>query len=39
MKHGDFTELAKFYKNRPGYSRVVLECLKTMYLIQWKRVR
>ena len=28
MKHGDFTELAKFYKNRPGYSRVVLECLK-----------
>lgn len=28
MKHGDFTELAKFYGNRPGYSRVVLECLK-----------
>lgn len=28
MKHGDFTELAKFYVNRPGYSRVVLECLK-----------
>ena len=28
MKHGDFTELAKFYANRPGYSKVVLECLK-----------
>jgi len=28
MKHGDFTELAKFYNNRPGYSLVVLECLK-----------
>ncbi len=28
MKHGDFTELAKFYKDRPGYSIVLLECLK-----------
>lgn len=28
MKHGDFTELAKFYVNRPGYSRVLMECLK-----------
>ena len=28
MKHGDFTQLAKFYVNRPGYSKVVLECLK-----------
>ncbi len=28
MKHGDFTELAKFYGNRPGYSLVVLKCLK-----------
>lgn len=28
MKHGDFTELAKFYGNRPGYSKVALECLK-----------
>jgi Methylase involved in ubiquinone/menaquinone biosynthesis len=28
MRHGDFTELAKFYGNRPGYSKVVLECLK-----------
>lgn len=28
MKHGDFTELAKFYGNRPGYSPVVLKCLK-----------
>lgn len=22
MKHGDFTELAKFYGNRPGMERV-----------------
>lgn len=28
MKHGDFTELAKYYTNRPGYSKTVLECLK-----------
>lgn len=28
MKHGDFTELAKYYGNRSGYSLVVLECLK-----------
>jgi ubiquinone/menaquinone biosynthesis C-methylase UbiE len=28
MKHGDFTELAKFYGDRPGYSLIVLECLK-----------
>ncbi len=28
MKHGDFTELAKFYVNRPGYSKIVLQCLK-----------
>lgn len=28
MKHGDFTELAKFYGNRPGYSKIVLECLR-----------
>ncbi|MBD5523493.1 MAG: class I SAM-dependent methyltransferase [Lachnospiraceae bacterium] len=28
MKHGDFTELAKYYGNRPGYSKVVLECLR-----------
>lgn len=28
MKHGDFTELAKFYVDRPGYSKVLLECLK-----------
>lgn len=32
MKHGDFTELAKFYGNRPGYSKVVLECLKNHVL-------
>ena len=28
MKHGDFTELAKFYVNRPGYSNILLGCLK-----------
>ena len=28
MKHGDFTQLAKFYANRPGYSNTVLSCLK-----------
>ncbi len=28
MKHGDFTELAKFYIDRPGYSTVLLACLK-----------
>lgn len=28
MEHGDFTELAKFYGNRPGYSKVILEYLK-----------
>lgn len=28
MKHGDFTNLAKFYGNRPGYSTVLLECLR-----------
>lgn len=28
MKHGDFTELAKYYGNRPGYSPLVLQCLR-----------
>lgn len=28
MKFGDFTELAKYYNNRPGYSKVLLECLR-----------
>lgn len=28
MKHGDFTELAKYYVNRPGYSLTLLKCLK-----------
>lgn len=27
MQHGDFTELAKFYYNRPGYSLEVIEML------------
>ena len=29
MKHGDFTDLAKYYVNRPGYSRTVLDVLQT----------
>lgn len=33
MKHGDFTELAKFYINRPGYSLSLLECLKNNLLV------
>ena len=28
MKHGDFTELAKFYVDRPGYSLAVLEMIR-----------
>ena len=32
MKYGDFTELAKFYQNRPGYSCVLLKCLKNHVL-------
>lgn len=28
MKHGDFTELAKFYVDRPGYSKVLLNYIK-----------
>ena len=30
MKHGDFTELAKEYVNRPGYSREVLRMIGRM---------
>lgn len=29
MKHGDFTDLAKYYVNRPGYSHTVLNVLQT----------
>lgn len=29
MKHGDFTELAKYYGNRPGYSLDLLACLQS----------
>lgn len=28
MNHGDFTELAKYYENRPGYSMTLLRCLE-----------
>ncbi|MCI8634308.1 MAG: class I SAM-dependent methyltransferase [Eubacterium sp.] len=36
MQYGDFTELAKFYGNRPGYSKAVLECLKNHVFHQVK---
>lgn len=29
MKHGDFSELAKYYVNRPGYSLTLLSCVKS----------
>lgn len=29
MKHGDFTELAKYYVDRPGYSLVLLDYIKS----------
>lgn len=29
MKHGDFTELAKYYVNRPGYSLDVLKFIQS----------
>ena len=32
MKHGDFTELAKFYNDRPGYSAVLLDYIKSELL-------
>lgn len=28
MRHGDFTELAVFYTDRPGYSKSVLNCIQ-----------
>ena len=28
MKHGDFTDLAKYYVDRPGYSSVLLNYIK-----------
>lgn len=34
MKHGDFTELAKFYVDRPGYSETVLNCLQAHIMSQ-----
>lgn len=33
MKHGDFTDLAKFYVDRPGYSYNVLNCIQA-YMLQ-----
>lgn len=33
MKHGDFTNLAKFYVDRPGYSESVLNCIQA-YIMQ-----
>lgn len=34
MKHGDFTELAKFYVNRPGYSLSLLEYIQSEIKVQ-----
>ncbi len=34
MKHGDFTELAKFYVDRPGYSENVLNCIQSYIILQ-----
>lgn len=37
MKHGDFTELAKFYVDRPGYSITLLEYIKSRIMDQFHR--
>lgn len=34
MEHGDFTELAKFYVDRPGYSEDVLNCIQSYIILQ-----
>ena len=31
MKFGDFSDLAKFYVDRPGYSLDVLNCIQAEY--------
>lgn len=37
MKHGDFTELAKFYLDRPGYSENVLNCIQANIILRQGR--
>ena len=37
MKHGDFTELAKFYVDRPGYSEGVLNCIQAHIVLQQEK--
>ena len=37
MKHGDFTQLAKFYVDRPGYSTVLLDYIKSYVMNQLDR--
>lgn len=37
MKHGDFTQLAKFYVDRPGYSITLLNYIKTYIISQLGR--
>lgn len=37
MKHGDFTDLAKYYVNRPGYSTTLLNYIKANIEAELKR--
>lgn len=37
MKHGDFTNLAKFYVDRPGYSESVLNCIQAYVMQKQKK--
>lgn len=37
MRHGDFTELAKFYVDRPGYSETVLNCIQAHIVQQQEK--
>ena len=37
MKHGDFTDLAKYYVDRPGYSKVLLGYIKANIQNELKR--
>ena len=37
MKHGDFTELAKFYVDRPRYSESVLNCIQAHIILQQEK--
>ena len=37
MQHGDFTELAKFYVDRPGYSMTLLSYIKNNLVVNLQR--